>query len=45
MKKESFLQKYAAYAFALVLFVAIACIYCWPALEGKVVHAGDNINW
>ena len=44
-KKESFIQKYAAYAVALVLFVAVACIYCAPALEGKVVHAGDNISW
>ena len=45
MKKENFLQKYGAYAVALVVFVAIACLYCLPALEGKVIHAGDNINW
>ena len=45
MKKENFIQRYGAYAAALVLFIAVACIYCSPALEGKVVHAGDNINW
>ena len=44
MKKESFIQRYGAYVAALILFVAMACIYCAPALEGKVVHAGDNIN-
>ena len=45
MKKENFWQRYAAYAVALVVFVAVACIYCSPALEGKVVHSGDNISW
>ena len=45
MKKENFVQRYGAYAAALVLFIAVACIYCSPALEGKVVHAGDNISW
>ena len=44
MKKENFLQKYSAYAVALVLFVAVACIYCLPALEGKVIQSGDGTN-
>lgn len=44
MKKESFIQRYGAYMVALVLFVAVACIYCAPALEGKVVQTGDGIN-
>ena len=44
MKKENFLQKYGAYAVALVLFVAIACIYCSPALEGKVIRSGDSTS-
>ena len=44
MKKESFMQKYGAYLAAFVLFVASACIYCSPALEGKVVQTGDGTN-
>lgn len=44
MKKESFMQRYGAYAVALLLFVAIACVYCFPALEGKVVQSGDSTN-
>ena len=44
MKKESFMQRYGAYVAALVLFVAVACIYCAPALEGKVIQTGDGIN-
>ena len=44
MKKESFIQKYGAYVVALVLFVAMANIYCAPALEGKVVQTGDGTN-
>ena len=44
MKKENFLQRYGAYIAALVIFVAVACVYCWPALEGKVVQSGDSTS-
>ena len=44
MKTENFLQKYGAYVVALVLFVAVACIYCAPALEGKVIQTGDGTS-
>ena len=44
MKKENFIQKYGAYAMALIVFVAVACIYCSPALEGKVIQSGDNTS-
>ncbi len=44
MKKESLWQRYGAYAVALALFVALACIYCSPALEGKVIQSGDSTN-
>ncbi len=44
MEKQNFFQKYGAYLVALVLFVAIACIYCAPALEGKVIQSGDSTS-
>lgn len=44
MENKSLLQKYGAYAVALVLFIAIACIYCSPSLEGKVIHSGDSTS-
>ena len=44
MKNENFLQRYSAYAVALVLFVVVACIYCSPYLEGKVIQSGDSTS-
>ena len=33
------------YAVAIVVFIAVAVIYCSPLLEGKVLQAGDVNNW
>ena len=44
MKKENFIQRYGAYMAALLIFVAIACIYCAPALEGKIIQSGDSVS-
>jgi hypothetical protein len=40
-----FLNRFGAYIAALVIFAAIACIYCSPSLEGKVVNAGDTSHF
>ena len=37
-------KKIAPYLVAIVLFVIASAIYFAPALQGKVVYAGDNIN-
>ena len=44
MKKIDW-KKLAPYLVALVLFVGFALIYCSPILEGKVLYAGDTLNW
>ena len=38
-------KKIAPYLVALVVFLGFAVLYCSPILEGKVVHAGDTMNW
>ena len=38
-------KKIVPYAVAIVAFVAIAMVYCAPALEGKVLVQGDVNNW
>lgn len=45
MKFKDYLKKYGAYVLALILFVGTACIYCYPSLNGKVLHAEDDLNW
>lgn len=39
---KGFFQKYGAYLVALVLFIALSCIYCRPSLQGNIVYAGDT---
>ena len=38
-------KKILPYVVAIVSFVAVAMIYCAPALEGKVLVQGDVNNW
>ena len=38
-------KKMAPYVVALVVFVGFAMAYCSPMLEGKVLYAGDTMNW
>jgi hypothetical protein len=44
MDKKKIFSKYLPYLVALVLFAVIACVYCAPEFEGKVVYAGDTVN-
>ena len=40
---KSFIQKYGADLVALVLFFALAFIYCKPVFSGKTLQSGDDI--
>ena len=43
MKKIDWLS-YAGHLVILFIFIIASAIYFFPALEGKIVYAGDNIN-
>ncbi len=38
-------KKIAPYFVAIVVFIGFAALYCSPILEGKVLYAGDTMNW
>lgn len=44
MKKE-WVRKYLPYLVAAIIFIALACIYCSPIFEGKVINQPDIKNW
>jgi len=44
IKKETIL-KILPYAVAVIAFLIFALLYCSPLLEGKVLYAGDTMNW
>jgi len=41
---KPFLQKYGAYLVAALLFLLLGFLYCKPALSGKVLQSGDDVN-
>ena len=45
MDNKKFVQKYLPYIAAIVLFLALSCIYCAPTFQGKQIYAGDNIHF
>jgi len=38
-------KKLIPYGVAILAFLAFAMIYCSPLMEGKVLYAGDTMNW
>ena len=44
MTFQRFLRQYGAYLVAAVLFVGASVVLCYPALQGKVLYASDNVN-
>ncbi|MBO4666290.1 MAG: hypothetical protein J5612_05395, partial [Paludibacteraceae bacterium] len=38
-------KKILPYLVAVVVFICFALAYCSPVLSGKVLHAGDVMNW
>ena len=44
MNLKALLPKAAPYIVVVVISVVLACIYCKPALSGKVLQSGDDIN-
>ena len=41
---KEFFKQFGAYIVAAVIFVAVALVYCYPVLQGKVIYAGDNLT-
>lgn len=44
MNLKALLPKAAPYIVVAIISVVLACIYCKPALSGKVLQSGDDIN-
>ena len=44
MKKLDFKTQILPNLGILFIFIVAAIIYCAPALEGKIIFAGDNVN-
>lgn len=42
---KNLIKKLWPYAAGLLIFIALAVIYCWPMLEGKVINQPDVKNW
>lgn len=44
MKKPN-LKRLSPFIVAIIAFLAFGFIYCYPISEGKVLHAGDTVNY
>lgn len=38
-------KKLLPFGIAIIAFIAFAMLYCLPVVQGKVLHAGDVLNW
>lgn len=45
MKEKKLWKEILPYGVALFAFILFTLIYCSSAMEGKVLHAGDNKTW
>ncbi len=43
--QQSFMKKYGPHLLALGIFIVVAVIFCYPALQGKVLNQHDYISW
>ena len=41
---KKLLKKIFPYVIAVLTFILLAAIYCYPILEGKILQAGDNVS-
>lgn len=44
MKYKTDFKRWLPYLIIFAVFILSAIVYFWPAVQGKVVYAGDSIN-
>lgn len=45
MQQQEGLKKYLPHLWAIAIFLVISCIFCYPALQGKILDQHDTKSW